>query len=65
MGMRSLQMGEIGLPIYAYKDKYSDNLLRLVLTPNSRTAAAGGHLYLDLIEETGCMSISIFLCGLN
>ncbi|KAJ7711841.1 hypothetical protein B0H16DRAFT_1667713 [Mycena metata] len=59
LSSQALQMGEIGLPIYAYKDKYSDNLLRLVLTPNSRTAAAGGHLHLDLIEETGCIPMQL------
>ncbi|KAJ7137293.1 hypothetical protein C8R46DRAFT_1322229 [Mycena filopes] len=59
LSAQALQMGEIGLPIYGYKDKYSDNLLMLRLIPNSRTAAAGGHLYLDFIEETGCIPLQL------
>lgn len=49
----ALRMGGIGLPIYGLKDKYSDALLKLVVIPNCRTAAAIGHLYLDFIEEIG------------
>ncbi|KAJ7171949.1 hypothetical protein C8R46DRAFT_991860 [Mycena filopes] len=33
------------------------SVLRLI--PNSRTAAAGGHLYLDFIEETGCIPLQL------
>lgn len=54
IGAQALQMGTIGLPIYGYKDKWSDCILVLRVVPNARTAAAGGHLLLDLIEALGC-----------
>ena len=49
-------MGEIGLLIYAYKDKWSDTLLMINVVPDYRKAAAVGHLFLDFVEKTGCMS---------
>lgn len=65
LSQSALQMGEIGLPIYAYKDKWSDYLLMLRLLPNSRTAAAIGHLFLDLVEEIGCESTVLSLAHSN
>ncbi|KAK7001196.1 hypothetical protein R3P38DRAFT_3327246 [Favolaschia claudopus] len=46
-------MGDIGLPIYGYKDKWSDDIPLMSFVPNSRTAAAIGHLFLDFIEAAG------------
>ena len=56
---QALQMGDVGLPIYAYKDKWSDTLLKIIVVPNCRSAATIGHLYLDLVEEIGgkCLQI--------
>jgi hypothetical protein len=45
-------MGDIGLPIYGYKDKWSDEIPFIRFVPNSRTVGAIGHLYLDFIETT-------------
>ncbi|KAJ7081539.1 hypothetical protein C8R43DRAFT_965583 [Mycena crocata] len=59
LSAQALQMGELALPIYAYKDKWSDDLPWLTLVPNSRTAAAVGHLFLDFVEETGCIPIQL------
>ena len=53
LGCQALAMGEIGLPIYAYKDKWSDALLKISVVPNCRSAGAIGHLYLDLVEQIG------------
>ncbi|KAJ6563509.1 hypothetical protein B0H10DRAFT_2361570 [Mycena sp. CBHHK59/15] len=53
LGKQALDMGDIGLPIYGYKDKWTDTALDLRFVPNSRTTAAIGHLYLDFIETTG------------
>ncbi|KAJ7082792.1 hypothetical protein C8R44DRAFT_894703 [Mycena epipterygia] len=53
IGKQALDMGDIGLPIYGYKDKWSDTVLFLSFVPNSRKAAAIRHLYLDFIEMTG------------
>jgi hypothetical protein len=50
---QALAMGDVGLPIYAYKDKWSDTVLKLSVVPNCRTNGAIGHLYLDLIQEIG------------
>ncbi len=51
----ALKMGEIGFAIYGIKDKWSDNILFLVLVPESRTAVSGGHIFLDFVEKLGCM----------
>ena len=53
LGQQALRMGDLGLPIYAYKDKWSGNLLKINLIPNSRSPGAIGHLYLDFVEESG------------
>jgi hypothetical protein len=49
----ALRMGGIGLPIYGFKDKWSDMVLKLVCLPNCRTLGPVAHLYLDLVEEQG------------
>jgi hypothetical protein len=56
----ALRMGDIGLPIYAYKDKWTANLLKITVVPNCRTAGAIGHLFLDFLEETGSKSFATF-----
>lgn len=53
LGVLALKMGDVGFAIYGYKDKWSDNILYLVLVPKSRTAAAGGHLFLDFVNNIG------------
>ncbi|KAJ6470744.1 hypothetical protein C8R47DRAFT_1148134 [Mycena vitilis] len=59
LGKQALDMGDIGLPIYGYKDKWSDTIPLLQFVPNSRTSAAIGHLFLDFIEETGAIPIQM------
>ncbi|KAJ7877863.1 hypothetical protein B0H13DRAFT_2235847 [Mycena leptocephala] len=59
LGKQALEMGEIGLPIYGYKDKWSDTIPFIQFVPNSRTTAAIGHLFLDFIEETGAIPIQM------
>lgn len=53
LGHQALQMGEIGLPIYAYKDKWSDYLFLLRVVPDARTPGTIGHLFLDFVQEMG------------
>jgi hypothetical protein len=53
LGKQALDMGDIGLPIYGYKDKWSDSIPFIQFVPDSRTAAAIGHLFLDFIETAG------------
>lgn len=45
------QMGNISIPIYGYRDKYSGFILKMTALPDSRSAAPLAHLYLDLIDE--------------
>ncbi|KAF7371791.1 hypothetical protein MVEN_00035800 [Mycena venus] len=59
LGKQALDMGDIGLPIYGYKDKWSDTIPFMKFVPNSRTAAAIGHLFLDFIESTGAIPIQM------
>lgn len=53
LSAQALQMGDIGLPIYGYKDKWADNIIKLSLIPDCQTAGALGHLYLNFVEEIG------------
>ena len=53
LAAQALKMGDIGLPIYAYKDKWSDVVLKLSVVPNCRDPGTIGHLYLDFVEENG------------
>ena len=51
LGKQALKMGDVGLPIYGWKDKWTTYLLKLAVVPNCRTNAAIGHLLLDFLEE--------------
>ena len=53
LSAQALQMGEIGLPIYGYKDKWADNIIKLSLIPDCQMAGALGHLFLNFVEEIG------------
>ncbi|KAJ6489689.1 hypothetical protein C8R47DRAFT_977824 [Mycena vitilis] len=57
IGQQALQMGDIGLPIYGFKDKWTAGLLKINVVPDSRTNAAIGHLFLDFIEEHGGIAL--------
>jgi hypothetical protein len=53
LSAQALQMGGVGLPIYGYRDKWSGNIMDLHVVPDSRTAGALGHVYLDFLEQIG------------
>ncbi|KAJ7874312.1 hypothetical protein B0H14DRAFT_3083423 [Mycena olivaceomarginata] len=53
LGTQALKMGDIRIPIYGWKDKWTAYLLKLNVVPESRTNAAIGHLFLDFVEEIG------------
>ena len=53
LGSQALKMGQVGLPIYGIKDKYSSDVLWLITAPNVQTEAAIAHVYLDLVESQG------------
>ncbi|KAF7288886.1 hypothetical protein MIND_01404500 [Mycena indigotica] len=58
-GAQALQMGGVGLPIYAFKDKWTTELLKINVIPNDRTNAAIGHLFLDFVAEKGGIGLQI------
>ncbi len=47
----ALRIGDVGFPIYGFKDKWSDYLCMLRVLPNCRKADAMGHLFIDFVEE--------------
>ncbi|KAF9450494.1 hypothetical protein P691DRAFT_846664 [Macrolepiota fuliginosa MF-IS2] len=51
LNQQALNMGDLNIPIYPYKDKWSGMILKLCTVPDSCTAGAVGHLYLDLVQE--------------
>lgn len=53
IGAQALQMGGLGLPIYAYRDKWTGRVAKIDVVPDCRSAGAVGHLYLDLLEDLG------------
>ncbi|TEB21975.1 hypothetical protein FA13DRAFT_1671170, partial [Coprinellus micaceus] len=59
LNAQALRMGDISLPIYAYRDKWSGFILKLLLLPDSRLSGAIGHVYLDLVEEYGGVPIQL------
>jgi hypothetical protein len=54
LGAQALEMGGLGLPIYAAKDQFSSFLLIMRVLPNVRLGNTIGHFYLDWVEEYGC-----------
>lgn len=53
IAQQALKMGEVGISIYGWKDKWSSAALWVVAVPDCRSAGAIGHLYLDFIERIG------------
>ncbi|KAJ3542600.1 hypothetical protein NMY22_g3454 [Coprinellus aureogranulatus] len=51
LNSQALRMGDISLPVYMYREKWSGAIAKLNFLPDSRTAAALGHVFLDLVEE--------------
>lgn len=59
LGEQALQMGEgIGIPIYGFKDKFSNAALFFVVVPNARLATTISHVYLDFVQSFGGNVIS-------
>jgi hypothetical protein len=58
----ALRMGGVGFSIYGFKDKFADYLLFLKIYPDVRSRGAGGHIFLDFVQETGCRAPSLELC---
>ncbi|KAK7037438.1 hypothetical protein VNI00_011189 [Paramarasmius palmivorus] len=58
LGSLALDMYDLALPIYGWKDKWTDMILKADVVPDCRSMGAIGHLYLDLLEAYGA-------CGLQ
>lgn len=54
IGSQALEMGGVGLPIYAGKDQYSTFVPIMRVLPNVRLGDTIGHFFLDLVEDYGC-----------
>ncbi|KAJ7210180.1 hypothetical protein GGX14DRAFT_363716, partial [Mycena pura] len=55
----ALRMGGVGFSIYGFKDKFTDYVVFLKIFPDVRTSGAGGHIFLDFVEDTGCIPIQL------
>ncbi|KAF8585392.1 hypothetical protein K439DRAFT_1615934 [Ramaria rubella] len=51
IGAAALDMGGVGLPCYAFRDKWSGAPLRLVVIPNDCLSVVIEHVCLDLVED--------------
>ncbi|TFK29207.1 hypothetical protein FA15DRAFT_582881 [Coprinopsis marcescibilis] len=56
---QALCMSNIRFGIYGYRDKFSGDILKLVVMPDCCSAAPLAHLYLDLICEIGRVPIKL------
>ncbi|KAG2345670.1 hypothetical protein BDR05DRAFT_946703 [Suillus weaverae] len=59
LSAQALRMGDITLPIYAFKDQFSTFVPYMCCLPNVRLSNVIGHVFLDLIEEHGCIPIQL------
>ncbi|KAF6744660.1 hypothetical protein DFP72DRAFT_825334 [Ephemerocybe angulata] len=59
LNSQALQMGDISLPIYAYRDKWSGYILKIIVIPDARKAAPLAHVYLDLVREYSGIPIQL------
>ncbi|KAJ7842444.1 hypothetical protein B0H14DRAFT_2359573, partial [Mycena olivaceomarginata] len=59
LAQSALRMGGVGFSIYGFKDKFSDFLLFLKIYPDVRSQGAGGHIFLDFVQETGYIPIQL------
>jgi len=55
VGVQALNMGDVGLPIYAGKDQFSTFVPIMRVMPNVRLRHTIGHLFLDMVEDYGCV----------
>ncbi|KIK56381.1 hypothetical protein GYMLUDRAFT_1016107 [Collybiopsis luxurians FD-317 M1] len=54
-----LRMGDIGFSLYGYKDKWTCGIPFLRVMPESCSAASGGHLFLDFVEQVGYIPLQL------
>ncbi|KAG1764960.1 hypothetical protein EV702DRAFT_927335, partial [Suillus placidus] len=56
---QALRMWDITLPIYAFKDQFSTFVPYMRCLPSVRLSNVIGHVFLDLVEEYGCVPIPL------
>lgn len=54
LGDQALDMGGVGIPIYAGKDQFSSFVPVMRVVPNSRLEKTIGHFFLDVVQEYEC-----------
>ncbi|EPQ56805.1 hypothetical protein GLOTRDRAFT_104539 [Gloeophyllum trabeum ATCC 11539] len=59
LNSQALNMGPVGFEFYGMRDKFSGAILYLVVVPNSRTAVAIGHVYLDFVEQYCAIPVQV------
>ncbi|KAG1853953.1 hypothetical protein F4604DRAFT_1591403, partial [Suillus subluteus] len=59
LSAQALKMGDVTLPIYAFKDQFSTFVPYMRCLPNVRLSNIIGHVFLDLVEEYGCAPIQL------
>ena len=55
VGSQALDMGGVGLPIYAGKDQFSTFVLIMRVMLNVHLGDTIGHLFLDMVKDHGCV----------
>ncbi|KAF7291303.1 hypothetical protein MIND_01274300 [Mycena indigotica] len=63
LNFKALQMGRAGIDMYGGRCHGSGSVLLLDVVPNARCGITVGHLYLDLVEETGEIPIQVTVDG--
>ncbi|KAL0957505.1 hypothetical protein HGRIS_001298 [Hohenbuehelia grisea] len=61
LNSQALAMGSVSLPIYAFKDQFSTFVPLLDLVPNVRNQQTICHLFLDLVEQYGCVPLQLIM----
>ncbi|OAX31333.1 hypothetical protein K503DRAFT_787898, partial [Rhizopogon vinicolor AM-OR11-026] len=59
LAAQALWMGDVTLPIYAFKDQFSTFVPYMCVLPNVRLSNTIGHVFLDFVEDYGCVPIQL------
>ncbi|KAF4568635.1 hypothetical protein EYR36_010648 [Pleurotus pulmonarius] len=61
LNAQALEMGPVSIPIYGFKDQFSAFVVSLKVVPDSRNVETICHLFLDLVEENGCIPLQLVM----
>lgn len=65
MSAAGLQLGTVGINVYAFNDQWSSNDLYMVVAPNVRKSDIIGHIFLDFMQAYGCKRYNFFCTTLT